>query len=439
MTDKYELSRRKALAGLATIGAAGAGAGLGTSAFFSDQESFENNVLTAGELDLAVGYYSEWDQGMAGSGSVEGAVDGTTVESSLTDMKPGDSGLVAFCFEIDDNPAYMWACGELTANNGNGLTEPESAVDDSDGNGEGELAQAIEATVSYCDVTRNESGAITGVTSQGDELVSGSLAEVLATLQTGVPLDGNGDGGAVAGSQDPFAGTGQDDSDATNPCVCIDWELPTSVGNAIQGDSLAFSMEFYAQQARHNDGTTNPCIDESYTADYENPSGIAQPIPGGVLNLDVSYGDQRVAYAIEFDESAASTSYHLYDPNFANANFSMPFDADEDGIYDFQVAWNAQDNDEFLYSGVNSNPNWDKDTSAGWSALPAGITATKSGNQAIITVPRSILDAGANTYLFGFLASAGGEQPSVSIPDQGPYSSDNNFTSSQNGQQTTLL
>ncbi|MFB6201350.1 MAG: hypothetical protein ABEI98_05000 [Halorhabdus sp.] len=61
--DRFELSRRKALAALGTVGAASAGAGLGTSAFSSNQETFENNQLTAGELDLKVGWqehYSNW-------------------------------------------------------------------------------------------------------------------------------------------------------------------------------------------------------------------------------------------------------------------------------------------------------------------------------------------------------------------------------------------
>jgi predicted ribosomally synthesized peptide with SipW-like signal peptide len=61
--DQLNLSRRKALAALGTVGVASAGAGLGTSAYFSDQETFENNQLTAGELDLKVGWqehYSNW-------------------------------------------------------------------------------------------------------------------------------------------------------------------------------------------------------------------------------------------------------------------------------------------------------------------------------------------------------------------------------------------
>jgi predicted ribosomally synthesized peptide with SipW-like signal peptide len=73
--DTFELSRRKALAGLGTIGLASAGAGMGTSAFFSDEEVFTANSLTAGELDLKVDWeehYSDWSAdeeqfgGMAG-------------------------------------------------------------------------------------------------------------------------------------------------------------------------------------------------------------------------------------------------------------------------------------------------------------------------------------------------------------------------------------
>jgi predicted ribosomally synthesized peptide with SipW-like signal peptide len=63
--DAFELSRRKALAGIGTIGVASAGAGLGTSAFFSDEENFEGNRLTAGSLDLKLDWeehYSDWSE-----------------------------------------------------------------------------------------------------------------------------------------------------------------------------------------------------------------------------------------------------------------------------------------------------------------------------------------------------------------------------------------
>ncbi len=61
--DGFEIPRRKALGALGTIGVASAGAGLGTSAYFSDEETFENNQLTAGTLDMVVDWeehYSDW-------------------------------------------------------------------------------------------------------------------------------------------------------------------------------------------------------------------------------------------------------------------------------------------------------------------------------------------------------------------------------------------
>lgn len=63
MTDEFELSRRKILGAVGGVGVASAGAGMGTSAFFSDTESFETNQLTAGELDLVIDFeehYSDW-------------------------------------------------------------------------------------------------------------------------------------------------------------------------------------------------------------------------------------------------------------------------------------------------------------------------------------------------------------------------------------------
>ena len=59
MTDhNIELSRRKILASAGAVGAAGAGAGLGTSALFSDEESFAYNEIVAGTLDMVV----DWEE-----------------------------------------------------------------------------------------------------------------------------------------------------------------------------------------------------------------------------------------------------------------------------------------------------------------------------------------------------------------------------------------
>ena len=447
------LSRRKVLVGLGAVGVASAGAGLGTTAYFSDEESFEENTLTAGELDLFVHVdYSE-DQGSFAQYStppgtyINGGVVGETVEEDgvvieegtplsiqVEDLKPGDSGEGEFCFSIVNNPAYMWMCGELTANDQNGTTDPEeAALDEMFGEipVDGQLADAMQITVSYCDADGND----------GEEIVSGSLAEVMAALQTGVPLYGDGNPDQPVANRPAFDGVDSafedDEPNIDETCVCFEWEVPTTVGNEIQTDSVTFDFEFYAEQERHNDGTTNPCADESYAADYVNPEGISQPIPDGVARVDVSYGDDQVVYGVTFDEPAGS-DYSLADPEFAAANFSMPFDLDDSGNYDYQVAWNAEGNDEFLYSEVDGTPNWEKDVGS-WSPVPSTITAVKFGSQAVIAVPRSDLEAGSNDYVFGFNASAGGEAPFVGIPVGGPYSGTDNFTSSENGQSATLL
>ncbi|MFC6989068.1 SipW-dependent-type signal peptide-containing protein [Haloplanus sp. GCM10025708] len=58
----FDLNRRKLLTGLGTIGLASMGAGLGTSAYFSDVETYEDNELTVGEFDLKL----DWQQTYTG-------------------------------------------------------------------------------------------------------------------------------------------------------------------------------------------------------------------------------------------------------------------------------------------------------------------------------------------------------------------------------------
>mgnify|MGYP000173219149 CR=1 FL=1 len=134
MTDKFELSRRKALLGLGTVGLAGAGAGVGTSALFTDEESFTNNTMVAGELDLFVDYWTDAtteaiDGGQTGSGQNDG---GVSAQYVLNDVKPGDEGKLVFCPKIVDNPAWLWAGSSGYTQYENGyqiqvFTEPENA------------------------------------------------------------------------------------------------------------------------------------------------------------------------------------------------------------------------------------------------------------------------------------------------------------------------
>ena len=83
MPREFTVSRRTAIAALGTVGVASAGAGVGTSAFFSDGESFENDRLVAGTLDMTAAY------------SVQVA-DATAAENGYTKPErddPDESGL----------------------------------------------------------------------------------------------------------------------------------------------------------------------------------------------------------------------------------------------------------------------------------------------------------------------------------------------------------
>jgi predicted ribosomally synthesized peptide with SipW-like signal peptide len=101
MDDSFDISRRKALAALGSIGVASAGAGLGTSAYFSDQETFENNQLTAGTLDMKVAateYYSDWS-----SDEAEFADMATDVDSADIRLPPGEDQSDAQDIALDLN------------------------------------------------------------------------------------------------------------------------------------------------------------------------------------------------------------------------------------------------------------------------------------------------------------------------------------------------
>ena len=237
------LSRRSILGGIGAVGIASAGAGLGTSAFFSDEEEFMNNSLQAGTLDLKLDYKATYLGGPGRLDAVEAmgypdaeeileddestgryllaqapspedeqawedlvqgeafdfcspAADEFLVNGdgipmfTLDDVKPGDSGEVTVSIHICDNPGYLRMMGDITGNVENGQTEPEINAEGEDTDGIGELADAIEVCVWYdedCDNVFEPTG-----TGQQQELevalvsdVSGSMSgSALTSLQS---------------------------------------------------------------------------------------------------------------------------------------------------------------------------------------------------------------------------------------------------------------
>ncbi|WP_049984809.1 SipW-dependent-type signal peptide-containing protein [Halobellus rufus] len=300
--ESFELTRRKVLGSIGAVGAASAGAGLGTSALFSDTESFENNKITAGELDLKV----DWQQTYSGpdgmvpvnaypdhdgdglqstdddneydigspltlecgqlqSGSEldipsvfnspnrpePGPIEGQEHLIELDDVKPGDSGEVTFSLHLCDNPGYLWMRLENIVEGPGETPEPEPEPD------EGELAENMYVEIWYdadCDNELDDGEAVILGVGDGVHNEDVTLAEAREELQYTdgqIPLSNDGINGfniAENGvSRNCFDGDEQ-------YCIGFRWWVPDDVGNVIQGDTLAFDLGFYTEQCRHNDG-----------------------------------------------------------------------------------------------------------------------------------------------------------------------------------------
>ncbi|MFC7097892.1 choice-of-anchor W domain-containing protein [Halobaculum marinum] len=260
----FTTSRRNVLLGIGAVGIASAGAGLGTTAYFSDTESFSGNSLQAGEFDLRVRFDGQYNMpGQPLFGAASGVIDGVNSTANgqvigeadfgfvVDDLKPGDTGIGEFCFQIDDNPGYLTFGGEATENLENGYTEPESTTaamgdinDEGDAAGEGELLDAMIVDVSYSNGNYSDGGVVQYLpgTSKGD-IFSGTLREFFA----GAPYLFDHDPSTLVA--DPVPGS---DDGFVEPCLLFEFEVPTSVGNEIQTDSIAFDIDFNAVQARHN-------------------------------------------------------------------------------------------------------------------------------------------------------------------------------------------
>jgi predicted ribosomally synthesized peptide with SipW-like signal peptide len=313
MTDDFELSRRRALAALGTMGATGVGAGVGTSAFFADQESFDNNALTAGELDLGVGYtarYSDWstDENEGVTVRMYDGPAGTTGDAA--DLASGETGLPtgdAWLVAVDDPERFLanTATGSFPTADGAGddpamvscadLPQADDAsrpavdledikpgdfgtvtfdfalcdnpgyvwlngtVRDASENGttepEADDPDEVDGAVELLDVVRAAVWVGDGDGYVDDETVAirGSLRTVLNELETdsGLPLGGDVDQGL---GRNCFSYDGDGDGSADVHHVSLSWWVPVDHGNEIQSDSVTFDLGLYTEQCRHNTG-----------------------------------------------------------------------------------------------------------------------------------------------------------------------------------------
>jgi len=278
------LSRRNVLIGLGAVGVASAGAGLGTTAFFSDEESFTDNTITAGQFELHVSQTTTMvDQGGIGPDEISFNAIGSEDEPAelndgflnIVDAKPGDS--YQYCWEIcvKHNPGFVEITlgAEESSGNDNGVQHVDA---------DGTLGEYMLAVATLVDQNGD------------DEVVfTGTLGELVEAFEEGGLVH------AVGGENPTYCHlpceTDVEGAPVGEPVeLCVDLYLPTSAdvggelevaeeifeigeddspGNAVQGAQFVGSVDFAAEQCRHND---NPF--EKYNVSTNAPQ--ADPVEG---------------------------------------------------------------------------------------------------------------------------------------------------------------
>jgi predicted ribosomally synthesized peptide with SipW-like signal peptide len=266
----YDLSRRKALLGLGTIGAAAVGAGMGTSALFSDEESFTNNRITAGTTNLSVEMgLVEVDSSAPDAldidfGETRTADGEAAIGIQVGDMKPGDCIILRTTVDVEDNPMYVGVLADDVSQDGGPHPEPEQDVDP-DNNGD--LAEALEITFGYdSDRSNLHDNSLEGDLVPDD----GSSTVSLQQFLEGGNDDGNSDGYLYRGREgeagDPPGGHDDGEADPTRVGDDVSADnvdrdkvthfveicLPAEVGNEVQGDYVEYDLVYVAEQVRNN-------------------------------------------------------------------------------------------------------------------------------------------------------------------------------------------
>ncbi|MFC4406395.1 SipW-dependent-type signal peptide-containing protein [Haloarchaeobius iranensis] len=419
MTDEHTtgLTRRRILGGIGAVGVASVGAGLGTSAYFSDTESFENNTLTAGELDLKVGWQQVY-YGPNGSEPPAGPVrprneDLGEFVNAHPDEGAGDEG--------DDGEQSVVVDGETVTWNDGGPTGGETDVTDvvscdtidenyADDYGDQETLVALD------DVKPGDGGQITfnlclcdnpgyiwltlanftegenGITEpEGEVDDTGDDGELAENMNVYVSLDENCDSrfndedttvwsGTLAEARELVeAGSNglllSEDCFEGGECHCVNvgWEVPEDVGNVIQTDSVGFDIGFYTEQCRHNPDPC-PCLTDEFVVEAGGEQHCVTAVEGD-MSVEEFYNyspHQAGEPAIGYTESDRSQLFLYRNTDSGETHLVMIHDTVSDGTggavtfeFDFEGiapgSWAVQDDPEDVYttdSGVISQADW---------------------------------------------------------------------------------
>ena len=276
------LSRRRVLGGIGAIGVASAGAGLGTTAFFSDSESFQDNTITAGQFELAVTQSTHmvdqdgigpdeqtFDEMLAAAQAEDETVEVLDGFLDIEDAKPGDS--YKYCWDICvyHNPGYVQITldGDESTGNDNGVTHTDAS---------GLLSEYMLAVVTIDDQQAGDSEEIVFQGTLGElieEWEDSGLVHALATTETDPETEEEVE--VVEYCHLPCESDVEEAELAEDSVeVCVYLYLPShadigegvevdgttfavdasmSPGNLVQGASFTGDVHFAAEQCRHND------------------------------------------------------------------------------------------------------------------------------------------------------------------------------------------
>lgn len=292
MTRK-ELSRRRVLGSLATVGTLGAMSGAGANAILQDSEAADNR-LVAGALDLEVCV----DDGECEPGP------GQRVSLPI-DLDAAGEGRATVRVELPDdgrnNPGYVWFRTNCPT-------------------GRCGLEQALRMTVREDRNCNGEMGRYDPVLSRG------SLCEVMKELGSGELL-----------RRDPV-------QPGERICFEISWRL---AGELCEDDAVTLELEFFAHQARHSGGARRPwsdacnvvCKTAEECACDEGPaiSFVAFCVPDGTPltpdNVDFTWRNdgEREPVEIRWDSAVELSTVVLYYGTHSGPVFEN-FDGGTSGI-----------------------------------------------------------------------------------------------------------
>ncbi len=207
-----ELSRRELLAGITAAGGSGALVGSSTAAVLSDRESFLDDFVSTGTLDLVV----VWEAREDGSGSSE-------ADDSVSLDLDGDGGTIAFSVVLPDdgenNAAYGWFR----------LTCPGPDVD---------FADSVDVVLRYED---------------GARIAEGTLLEVADQLRNGVALYPGGDPTVPVAERDCL-----EPGETVGLILEYSFDDGPGRGSGDPNERVTFDLDVVGRQCRNRDGTTDP-------------------------------------------------------------------------------------------------------------------------------------------------------------------------------------